>query len=331
GDEFDGSRLNYCDANCSQSHADNRFDDGYPQTAPAESYPQGASWAGVLGLAGNVSEWVADWLGDYSPAAVSNPIGPSLGAEKMIKGCSWFFHPTYCRGAARASVDPDTRFDYLGFRCLVPVNQEAEEGTDTVTDSILVPSGNPPTIDGTLSPGEWDQATVETFADGSELLILQAGDYLYLGIRANTPGMIVGNVFILRGDDIAILHTSAALGTAIYQQGENHWQQIQTFNWQCRDTGSSEAAQAERDEFLKGEGWVAANARMGTPHELEYQIELKDETIRLAVNFFRASNQNEKIPWPAGLNDDCIKLTPGGLPENLYFSPEQWATLDGSK
>ena len=76
---------------------------------------------------------------------------------------------------------------------------------------------------------------------------------------------------------------------------------------------------------------MAANARMGTPHELEYQIELEDETIRLAVNFIRASNQAEKIPWPADLNDDCIKLTPGGLPENLFFSPEQWATLDGSK
>jgi len=194
-----------------------------------------------------------------------------------------------------------------------------------------VPAGNPPTIDGILAPGEWDGAAVETFADGSELLLLQEGDYLYLGVRANTPGMIVGNVFILRGDEIAILHSSAALGTALYQKEEDSWQQIQNFNWQCREPGSSEAAQAERDAFLLGEGWVAANARMGTPHELEYQIELKDETIRMAVNFIRASNQNEKIPWPADLKDDCIKLTPGGLPEVLYFSPEQWARWDVSK
>lgn len=128
GDEFDGSRLNYCDVNCSRLHADGRFDDGYPLTAPVGSYPSGTSWAGVLDLGGNVSEWVADWFGDYSPDAISKPLGPKTGSEKMIKGCSWFFHPTYCRGALRPSVSPDTRFDYIGFRCTMSVEQEAQDG-----------------------------------------------------------------------------------------------------------------------------------------------------------------------------------------------------------
>jgi formylglycine-generating enzyme required for sulfatase activity len=126
GDEFDGSMLNYCDTNCSESHADDRFDDRYPQTAPVGSFPQGKSWSGALDMGGNVTEWMADWLGDYSSAAVSNPGGPTTGREKMLKGCSWFFHPTYCRGAARASVDPDTRLDYVGFRCVVSINQNAD-------------------------------------------------------------------------------------------------------------------------------------------------------------------------------------------------------------
>ena len=120
GDTFDGARLNYCDVNCEASHADSRYDDGYGKTSPVGNYPKGASWSGVLGMSGNVSEWVADWLGDYAHKAESNPSGPSSGSEKVIKGCSWFFHPTYCRGATRASVDPGTRFDYLGFRCVAP-------------------------------------------------------------------------------------------------------------------------------------------------------------------------------------------------------------------
>ena len=331
GDEFDGSKLNYCDQNCSQSHADDRFDDGYPQTAPVGSYPRGASWSGVLDMGGNVSEWVADWLGEYSSDAVSNPSGPSTGEEKIVKGGSWFFHPTYCRGATRASVDPDTRFDFFGFRCVAPVKLGSEGGADMITDAIVVPSGNPPTIDGTLSPGEWDNAKVETFADGSELLLTYAGNYLYLGIRSNTPGMIAGNVLIKRGDEIAILHSSAALGTAIYQHGEDSWHQIQNFTWCCRDTSNSESSQADREEFLQDEGWVAVNSRMGIPEELEYQIDVTGAPIQLAVNFLRASNPNEKIPWPADLDDDCIKPTPGGLPENLFFSPEQWATLDVSR
>jgi TolB protein len=123
GDIFDGTKLNYCDVNCDVSHADERYDDGYTKTAPVGSYPDSASWSGVLGMGGNVSEWVADWLGDYTPEAESNPTGPLEGNENIVKGCSWFFHPAYCRGAARASVNPDTRFDYLGFRCAISVGE----------------------------------------------------------------------------------------------------------------------------------------------------------------------------------------------------------------
>jgi formylglycine-generating enzyme required for sulfatase activity len=117
GNLFEGARLNYCDTNCEAAHADIQYDDGFAKTSPVGSYPQGASWTGALGMGGNVSEWVGDWLGPYTPEAASNPTGPLEGTDKLVKGCSWFFHPTYCRGATRAAVDPETRFDYLGFRC----------------------------------------------------------------------------------------------------------------------------------------------------------------------------------------------------------------------
>ncbi len=209
-------------------------------------------------------------------------------------------------------------------------DQTSREPTPSATNTLFptsTPAPAAPTIDGTISPGEWDDASIETFADGSELLLMHAGGYLYLGIRANTPGMIVGNVFINRGDEIVTLHSSAALGTAIYQKGEDNWRQIQNFTWQCRNTSDSESAQAERAEFLLEEGWVAANSRMGTPEELEYRIEMAEDTLRLAVNFIRASNPNEKIPWPADLDDDCIKPTPGGLPPEMQFSPELWGMI----
>jgi formylglycine-generating enzyme required for sulfatase activity len=123
GDSFNGSKLNYCDVNCAQSHADGQYNDDYPKTSPVESFPQGVSWSGALGMGGNVSEWVADWFGAYSTEEASNPTGPSSGTEKMVKGCSWFSPPAYCRGAARPSIDPNTRFDYLGFRCAVSIDE----------------------------------------------------------------------------------------------------------------------------------------------------------------------------------------------------------------
>jgi hypothetical protein len=192
---------------------------------------------------------------------------------------------------------------------------------------LSVPGGEPPTIDGTLSPGEWDGAAMDSFADGSELFLMYADGYLYLGIRSVTPEMIAGNVFVDGGEEIRILHASAALGTALYAPGVGGWAQAQAFTWRCRQTGNGEAARAERDAFLGEEDWVAANSRTGTPAELEYQIAVTEETIRLAANILRSSDPEAKTPWPADLDDDCIAPTPGGLPDELHFSPDRWATI----
>jgi formylglycine-generating enzyme required for sulfatase activity len=117
GDGFEGSWVNYCDSNCSASHVDQAVNDGYPFTAPVMTYPEGVSWSNAYNMAGNVFEWVADWFGSYSPEALENPLGPQDGTQKMAKGCSWYSPPHYCRGAARPSLPPEKRMDYLGFRC----------------------------------------------------------------------------------------------------------------------------------------------------------------------------------------------------------------------
>jgi len=178
-----------------------------------------------------------------------------------------------------------------------------------------------------MTPGEWDQARVEAFADGSELFLMHDQGYLYLGIRSKTPEMIVGNIFLNEGDKVRILHTSAALGTAVYQREVESWQQTQAFNWRCRQTDKSDAAQAERDAFLQNEGWVSINSRMGTPNELEYKIRVSGTSIRLAANLLRSSTPDVKVPWPPDLDDDCVKPTPGGLPAGMHFSTDQWAAI----
>lgn len=212
-----------------------------------------------------------------------------------------------------------------------PTPDEKKNVTEMYPPLIVVPVGIPPIIDGTFSPGEWDDATVETFADGSQLFLLQARDFIYLGIRANESRMIAGNVFIHRGDEIAILHTSAALGTAVYKKGEDGWKQTQDFTWRCRNTGDSESAQAERAEFLKDEGWLAANGLMGIPNELEYKIKIQDRDFRLAMVYIKATYPYKKVPWPAKLDDDCIQPASGGLPLVMQFSPAKWAKLELSR
>jgi formylglycine-generating enzyme required for sulfatase activity len=55
GDESEGTRLNYCDANCEWDWADEVAEDGYRDTALVGSHPEGASWCDVLDMAGKGS------------------------------------------------------------------------------------------------------------------------------------------------------------------------------------------------------------------------------------------------------------------------------------
>lgn len=204
----------------------------------------------------------------------------------------------------------------------------AEAPTETLqTPTINIPLGSPPIIDGLLAEGEWDAAAVETFADGSQLFLMHAETYLYLAIRSNTPEMIVGNIFIDHGEQVSIHHVSAALGTAVYQKEVDGWRQTQPFNWRCRHTTNSPAAQEARAAFFEEEGWQSVNSRVGAPNELEYQFKVSPGLLRMAANILRSSDTDAKIPWPAGLNDDCILPTPGGLPEVLHFSPNSWMII----
>jgi hypothetical protein len=208
---------------------------------------------------------------------------------------------------------------------LIPMETES---ADTV--AIFVPHGIPPIIDGTISPNEWENAIIEYFADNSELLLLQNGGYLYLAFRADPSEMIIGNVFIHRGDEIAILHASAAIGTAKYRQAAEAWQLTKPFEWCCRGYGDRARDQEEQDNFFLQEGWIAVNSRTGNPNELEYKIEIGSEEIKIAVNYLTVSSDpnTPKSPWPVPLDDDVTRPTPDGLPSELFFSPEKWAKIE---
>ena len=106
------------------------------------------------------------------------------------------------------------------------------------------------------------------------------------------------------------------------------WQQTKVFEWCCRERTNNAAAQATRQTFLEEEGWTATNTHIGTPNELEYQIAMLDETLRLAVTFFHASDSaGVRTFWPEGLEDDTLFTPQGSYPAELHFSPATWGTV----
>jgi formylglycine-generating enzyme required for sulfatase activity len=121
GNEFDGTLLNYCDAQCEHSQSDETYDDGFSVTAPMGSYPAGATPYGVLDMAGNLWEWVADWFSEdyYAKSPAENPPGPDGGVHRVVRGGSWFTDRMGARVANRFETKPATHYSLLGFRCVL--------------------------------------------------------------------------------------------------------------------------------------------------------------------------------------------------------------------
>jgi formylglycine-generating enzyme required for sulfatase activity len=82
--------------------------------------PAGDSWCGAADMAGNVVEWVRDWYDRdyYGVSTGDNPTGPELGLYKATRGGGWASTLDSLRVAHRGNLDPETRYDHLGFRCV---------------------------------------------------------------------------------------------------------------------------------------------------------------------------------------------------------------------
>ena len=100
--------------------------DGYQDTAPVGSYPNGQSTFGVFDMTGNVWEWVADsYLENYYATLgdnASNPQGPSGGEYQVVRGGSWGSNENVTRAWYRGKYKSADFYDYLGFRCAMDVS-----------------------------------------------------------------------------------------------------------------------------------------------------------------------------------------------------------------
>ena len=99
------------------------YDENGGGTTPVGSYPEGASPYGLLDMAGNVSEWVADYFGDqyYLNSPSNNPTGPVGQGEKVIRGDSWWSLGLPLQSARRISEVPKNVVNnWTGFRCVIP-------------------------------------------------------------------------------------------------------------------------------------------------------------------------------------------------------------------
>ncbi|MCA9696820.1 MAG: SUMF1/EgtB/PvdO family nonheme iron enzyme [Myxococcales bacterium] len=89
-------------------------------TAPVGSYPSGASPFGMLDMAGNVEEWVADWYDAsyYNAGPASDPPGPAGGTQRVQRGGDLLdASANNLRSFERWRSAPDAATGERGFRC----------------------------------------------------------------------------------------------------------------------------------------------------------------------------------------------------------------------
>jgi len=99
---------------------------------PVGSYPQGASPDGVMDLAGNVEEWVADWyIGTgYWDLPAQNPVGMGPQWAHSIRGSAWVYRrgmaawvQDFSRCSARNSSHAYAH-PRVGFRCVRSISEQ---------------------------------------------------------------------------------------------------------------------------------------------------------------------------------------------------------------
>ena len=71
-------------------------------------------------MSGNVWEWCWDWHDSIDAGTPSG--GAASGSGRVCRGGGWYYNDLFCRVYERGSVNPGSRYNYLGFRLVRSAN-----------------------------------------------------------------------------------------------------------------------------------------------------------------------------------------------------------------
>ena len=158
----------------------------------------GATPDGVVDLAGGVAEWTADWYEGYTAGEQSDPVGPTEGTLKAVRGGGFLDGAVFLRAQARWGAPPTLRSDEVGFRCALgnaePASAPIRRGALTAPGDVERVPSKRPVVAKTPAP--------ENLAGG----LIGAGAVVELG----------GRWYVAHGTEVAVVEAGkGVVGRAI--------------------------------------------------------------------------------------------------------------------
>ena len=145
---------------------------------------------------------------------------------------------------------------------------------------------------------------------------MSSGETLYLAIETDRVGAV--NLALATEEELWILHSSAALGSALYLPGATTWELSHGFNWCCRISTDDSA----RQSLLENEGWQANIGFEGDAGVVEYQVELPWIGAAIAISF--VTDADTEAFWPTDLSASAQEQLVGPRQPEVDFRLNEW-------
>ena len=184
---------------------------------------------------------------------------------------------------------------------------------------MSVPATDPPTIDGVISGGEWEEAATVALSNDDTAYWMHDDDTLYVALDGTELGAV--NLVLATGDELWILHSSAALGSSLYVAGESAWEQSHGYTWCCRSATNDSA----RLGLLEDEGWQANIGFTGDVGVVEYEVTIPWGYATAAVVYH--TEDRDSAYWPTDIPPDAVSHITNNQWTDPEFDPDLWWML----
>ncbi|MEM7167486.1 MAG: hypothetical protein AAF581_18650 [Planctomycetota bacterium] len=219
-----------------------------------------------------------------------------------------------------------------------PASRPASQPKPTTPQVVVPYLDTTVTVDADLTKDEWSGAVEQRLPTGAKLLLRHDANGVAIGVRSMKQGVLT--IFLELDGKVYALHSSALIGTAIYEKqggdGKGVWKLTQPFEYGVSSPG-----------FEEQHGWTGSTTEPRGKGDIECLLSRKllrlDTTAsgtktkptsqqqQLKIRIVHAAIGSGTLPgWPALATDDTAneRLLMGHDPAELRFDPAQWGTLE---